>query len=102
MQDADYGVCFSDQAMKRKSITVQCEGGLHLRIAARIVQTVQDTQAEVHLRCQDCPWANACSIMEILQLGAEQGMPLEIRVVGANEENILEELAGLLDEGAGV
>lgn len=88
--------------MKSRSIKVQCEGGLHLRVAARIAQAVQQCQSAVHLRCEGCPWANGCSIMEILKLGARHGTPLEVQVEGVDEENTLQTLAGLLDrDGAG-
>ena len=82
--------------MKTSHVILQCEGGLHLRVAARIVSEVQHRQSEVHVRCKGCPWANACSIFELLKLGAEQGTPLEVTVEGVDEEDTLQILAGLL------
>ena len=87
--------------MKQSQVIVKCQGGLHLRIAARIVNEVQHRQSEVHVRCKDCPWANACSIFELLKLGAEQGTPLEVTVEGADEEETLQAVAGLFEGGKG-
>jgi phosphotransferase system HPr (HPr) family protein len=82
--------------MKKSQVILQCEGGLHLRVAARIVNEVQHRQSTVHVRCEGCPWANGCSIFELLKLGAEQGTPLEVTVEGADEEATLQALSGLL------
>ncbi len=88
--------------MKKRSVILQCEGGLHLRVAARIVKEVQQRQSQVHVRCAGCPWANACSVFELLKLGAEQGTPLEVTVEGVDEEDTLQMLAAMLDEGQGI
>jgi phosphotransferase system HPr (HPr) family protein len=88
--------------MKKSQVILQCEGGLHLRVAARIVNEVQHRQSEVHVRCKDCPWANACSIFELLKLGAAEGTPLEVTVEGVDEDDTLQVLAGLIEEGKGI
>ena len=85
--------------MKKSQVILQCEGGLHLRVAARIVNEVQHRQSTVHMRCEGCPWANGCSIFELLKLGAEQGTPLEVTVEGVDEEATFQALAEVLDEG---
>ena len=85
--------------MKSRSIKVQCEGGLHLRVAARIAKAAQQCQSAVHLRCAGCPWANGCSVMEILKLGVQHGTPLEVKVEGVDEEATLQAVTGLLDRG---
>ena len=36
--------------MQTRQLTVQCEGGLHLRVAAQIVKQAQRHQAKVQLR----------------------------------------------------
>jgi phosphocarrier protein HPr len=84
--------------MINSQVIIQCDGGLHLRVAARIVNKVQQCQSAVHVRCEGCPWANACSIMELLKLGAAQGTPLEVTVEGSDEEDAFRALAGVLDE----
>lgn len=82
--------------MKNSQVILQCEGGLHLRVAARIVSAVQHRQSTVHVRCEGCPWANACSIFELLKLGAAQGTPLEVTVEGIDEDDTLQALSGVL------
>jgi phosphotransferase system HPr (HPr) family protein len=88
--------------MKKSQVIVQCQGGLHLRVAARVVNEVQHRQSTVHVRCEGCPWANACSVFELLKLGAAQGTPLEVTVEGPDEDATLQALAHAFDEAAGI
>ena len=88
--------------MKKRELVVQCEGGLHLRVAAQIVKEVQKHRSEVHIQCAGCPMANACSIFELLKLGAAQGMPLEITAEGPDEDEALRALEELFGEGSGI
>lgn len=88
--------------MKTRRLTVQCEGGLHLRVAARIVKEMQNHQAAVHFHCAGCPRANACSIFELLKLGATRGTALEIVAEGPDEEAVLRALIEVFDAGAGI
>ena len=88
--------------MKTRQLIVQCEGGLHLRVAAQIVKEAKQHRAAVHLQCAGCPRANACSIFELLKLGAAQGMPLEITAEGPDEDAALRALAELFNQGAGI
>lgn len=83
--------------MKKSNVIIRCKGGLHLRVAAQIVMEVQQRQSKVHLRCEGCPWANACSIFELLKLGASHGTPLEVVVDGTDEDATLEALTAVLD-----
>jgi len=86
--------------MKTRHLKIQCEGGLHLRVAAGIVQAVQRHHSTVHMRCRGCPHANACSIFELLKLGADRGTSLEVVAEGPDEEMTLEALSSLLNGGA--
>jgi phosphotransferase system HPr (HPr) family protein len=88
--------------MKSRQVVVQCEGGLHLRVAAQIVQQVQAHRCKVHVRCEGCPLADACSIFELLKLGALRGTPVEVTVDGPDEEAALAALVGLFGEGGGI
>ena len=92
----------STKDMKTRQWIVQCEGGLHLRVAARIVKEVQHHQSAVHFQCQGCPRANACSIFELLRLGASRGTPLEVTVEGPDEEAMLRALDEVFGDGAGI
>ena len=88
--------------MKTRQLIVQCEGGLHLRVAAQIVKEMQQRRSTVHLQCAGCPRANACSIFELLKLGAAKGTPLEIVAEGPDEDATLRALAEVFGEGAGI
>ena len=88
--------------MKTRQLIVQCEGGLHLRVAAQIVKEMQHHESTVHLRCEGCPRANACSIFELLKLGASKGTPLQIVAEGPDEDATLRALAEVFGEGAGI
>lgn len=88
--------------MKTRQVTIQCEGGLHLRVAARIVKEMGQHRSAVHVRCAGCPRANACSIFELLKLGASQGTPLEIVAEGPDEARALQALCDVFAAGEGV
>ena len=88
--------------MKTSQLIVQCEGGLHLRVAAQIVKAVNNHQSAVHIRCEGCPRANACSIFELLKLGASRGTPLEVTADGPDEEATLIALSEVFDGGGGI
>jgi len=76
--------------MKSQNVTVLCQEGLHLRIASRIAKIAQQSGGSVHIHCnKGCPRANACSVLELLTLGATAGTPLEIVADGPNEEGVL-------------
>ena len=88
--------------MQTRQLTVQCEGGLHLRVAAQIVKQAQRHQAKVRLRCEGCPFASACSVFELLRLGAAKGTAVEIVADGPDEEAALQAQSGIFGGGAGI
>lgn len=88
--------------MKTRQLIVQCEGGLHLRVAAQIVKAMGQHCSTVHLQCEGCPRANACSIFDLLKLGALKGTPLEIVAEGPDEDAALRALAEVFGEGTGI
>lgn len=88
--------------MKTRQLIVECEGGLHLRVAAQIVKEMQQHLSTVHLQCAGCPRANACSIFELLKLGAAKGTALEIVAEGPDEDATLRALVEVFGEGAGI
>ena len=88
--------------MQTRQLTFECEGGLHLRVAAQIVKQVQQHRATVHLRCEGCPLASACSVFELLKLGAVKGTRLEILAEGPDAEAALRALCELFCEGSGI
>jgi phosphotransferase system HPr (HPr) family protein len=88
--------------LKRQTAVVRCEHGLHARVAAQVVRAARDFDATVTLRCRDCPEANACSILQLLMLGAEQGADVEIEADGADEDAALRAVAGVFEQGGGI
>ncbi len=88
--------------MKTRQLIVQCEHGLHLRVAAQVVQAAQRHHSQLRIGCEGCPRANACSIFELLKLGASRGTPLEIEADGPDEDAALRALAEVFEAGSGI
>ncbi|NLG34081.1 MAG: HPr family phosphocarrier protein [Lentisphaerae bacterium] len=88
--------------MKTQRLILQCEGGLHLRVAAKAVREAQGRRATLHVDCEGCPRANACSILELLKLGAARGTPLELTADGPDEEEALRALTEVFTGGGGI
>ncbi len=88
--------------MKTRQLVVRNEGGMHLRVAARIVEQVQRHRSKVRVACEGCPSAKADSIFELLTLGARQGTPLNVTVEGPDEESALQALFEVFEGGAGI
>ena len=90
--------------MKTQSVTIQCEHGLHLRVASQVSKIAQQSGASVHIQCAGCTKADACSVLQLLTLGATEGTALEIVAEGsdANETAVLQVLANLFEHGGGI
>jgi phosphocarrier protein HPr len=71
-------------------------------VAAQIVKTALRHQSRLHITCEGCPLANACSVFELLNLGATRGTALEIIAEGPDEDAALQAIAELFTEGAGI
>jgi phosphotransferase system HPr (HPr) family protein len=88
--------------MRVQNVTVLCEQGLHLRVASRVAKIAQRSGGSVHIRCEGCPRADACSVLELLTLGAAAGTPLEIVAECPDEESVLRELSQVFEAGGGI
>jgi phosphotransferase system HPr (HPr) family protein len=91
--------------MKSQNVIVKCEYGLHLRVAAQVSRIAQQSGASVNIQCAHCPKVNACSVFQLLTLGASKGTPLSIEVEDADErkaDTVLLALAGVFEEGGGI
>jgi phosphotransferase system HPr (HPr) family protein len=94
--------------MKSQTVTVRHAEGLHLRVAAEVAKIAQKSGAAVHIHCGACSpaethsRADACSVLQLLTLGASAGSLLEIFADGHNEDAVLSELAGLFEQGSGI
>lgn len=81
---------------------MRCEHGLHARVASRVVQLALNHEATMHIHCAGCPRANACSILELMRLGAVVGTRLHLVAEGADEDVLIEALTGVLQNGDGI
>lgn len=90
--------------MKIKTITIQCEHGLHLRIASLVAKIVNRWGGAVHIlrkeRNNRALRVNARSVMEMMMLGAEEGTPLKVIAEGPDEGNVLQDVTSLLQTQA--
>jgi phosphotransferase system HPr (HPr) family protein len=74
--------------------TVRVASTLHARPAARLVQAIQDFDAELVL-IRDKARADAKSILDILALSIQEGDRLEIEACGADADAALEVVSEL-------
>ncbi len=88
--------------MRTGNVTIRCAEGLHLRIASQVAKIAKQAGGPVHITCDGCQHANACSVLELLTLGAAAGTPLEIVVDGPHEERVLLELTEVFEAGGGI
>jgi len=89
--------------MTTREMVVQCEHGLHLRIASTVAGVARNHGATtVRLSCGKCQKANACSILELLMLEAQHGTHLEVVAEGPDEAIVLQSLAEIFEQGAGI
>ena len=90
--------------MKTQNVIVQCEHGLHLRVASQVSKIARLSGTSVHILCEGCPKADACSVIQLLTLGAATGTPLEIIAEGSdeNEDAVLRALADVFEHGGGI
>ena len=89
--------------MTTREIVVQCEHGLHLRVASSVVDVAREhRETTVHLTCGTCRNAKACSVLELLTLEASRGTHLKIVADGPTENRVVDELARIFENGAGI
>ena len=87
--------------MLTQKVIIENTHGLHLRVAAQIVETCQKYQAHV-LLCKHCQHANGCSVIDLLMLDAHRGTELNLVVDGRDESKALAALAEVFERGGGI
>lgn len=87
--------------MRTTIVKVFHHSGLHLRVAARLVQKSKDFKSRI-MFCKDCKFADGYSILQLLLLEATKDSQLRIVAVGEDEDKVIQELAGLFNDGAGI
>lgn len=86
--------------MQNRNFTIINRLGLHARAAAQLVQTANKFSSDVTLLKDDIE-VNGKSIMGILLLAAPQGTELAVTVEGQDEQNAMDVLAALIEDGFG-
>ncbi|HKK01033.1 MAG TPA: HPr family phosphocarrier protein [Desulfuromonadales bacterium] len=86
--------------MLQKEFTVKNRLGLHARAAAQLVQVANRFGAEITVEKEGLA-VNGKSIMGILMLAAAQGSQILVGVDGEDEEQALDTLGRLIDDGFG-
>jgi len=87
--------------MISKEIKIRAPHGLHLRVAAKIVEAHKDTRTKV-VFLKEGQVADASSILELLLLGATENSKVEIMVDGENEQKVAQDMNEILIDGAGI
>ena len=85
---------------RRRTVIVESQSGLHMRIAQQIVQAAMRFHSTLTIR-RGAILADARSILSVLLLGAVQGVTLELNASGTDAEAALEEIALLIDSKCG-
>jgi len=71
--------------------------GLHARVAAKIVSSLKNKEAQVFIKKEGGELeVQANSIVDLLLLGASYGSSLEVRVIGQEEKAVHEFLKNLI------
>lgn len=90
--------------MKTQNVIVKCEQGLRLRVASQVSNIARKSGVPVNIMCEDCPKVDACSVFQLLTIGASAGTSLEIEVEGPDEkaDAVLQALTEVFENGGGI
>lgn len=87
--------------MEITKIKIKDPGGLHLRPAAKIVTCARKYKSKTVV-CHDCKFADSCSIVDLVSLGAGNGSDIAVIAQGPDEKQVIQEITELFKEGAGI
>ncbi len=96
-----FSACGHDCFMRKKTLVIGNEHGIHARVALRVVETGRSLGSRITL-CKGCAKADGCSILEMLMLQAEKGSEVEVLINGGEEEKCLAALSELFSDGLGI
>jgi phosphotransferase system HPr (HPr) family protein len=91
--------------MRTQNVIVKCEHGLHLRVASQISNIARKAGVPVTILCEDCPKIDACSVFQMLTMGASEGTALAIEVEDPDDQKadaVLRALTGVFENGGGI
>jgi len=84
--------------MIKKKVTVQNDAGIHARPASLIVKEATRFESEFHVHMYGYR-INGKSILGLLTLAAEKGAELELELDGPDEEEAMDRIASLFNNG---
>lgn len=84
--------------MKKVTIQVNTEVGLHARPAALFVKQAGQFESVIQIRnlTTSSKWANAKSILSVLSLGVEKDFEIELEANGQDEQAAIEALTAMV------
>ncbi len=87
--------------MINKIIRINSTHGLHMRVAAEIINITKNSCSRILLECDGCEKraADGCSLLDMLFLEAPCGKQIRISVDGKDEARVLNKIEQLLDSG---
>ncbi len=88
--------------MQTYNLTVADPHGLHLRVAAEIVDLVKRHRTKVRLFGTDNRQADGGSILGLLTLGLGHGNSVRVEVDGADESHVAARLSEIFSAGGGI
>lgn len=87
--------------MEKRDIKIQLPDGLHMRIAAKLVQKSREIKSKVMI-FKENEAAELGSIIQLMMLGAEKGTEIKIVVEGEDEKSAADGITDILIDGAGI
>lgn len=82
-----------------KDVTIVNRRGLHARAAAKFVKAADQFTASIAVQVTDDIRASGTSILGLMMLAASTGTVVTISATGADAEQAVETLAGLVERG---
>ena len=83
--------------MIEKEVTILNKVGMHMRPASLIVQAASKYNSEFYILQKDGFKVNGKSILSLIGLEASKGTKLIFQAEGEDEEEMIEELVGLVE-----
>jgi phosphocarrier protein len=88
-------------SMLSKVVTVINEEGLHMRPAGDLAKAVAAHKDSTVILKANGKDIKAKAVMQIMAAGLKKGTEVEIVVDGGNEQAVLDEIAGMFENGFG-
>jgi len=87
--------------MQVTKIKVRNANGLHLRTAARVVGFAKKCKSKISL-CYKCRFADSCSVLDLLSLGAPRDSQISVIAQGQDEKEVIDKIEEVFSGGSGI